>query len=96
MTELEASVQFAALLSSQSVVTLGNWHRIGLCRDDTNRVLYVDDVEVAKDAQTSLASSNNGLYIGAGKGLESRKFWSGLIDDVRIRSAPLRTGSTTG
>lgn len=50
MTDLEVSVRFAASLSSQVVVTLGNWHRIGFVWDGPNRRLYVDDVEVAKDA----------------------------------------------
>jgi len=60
--------------------------------------LYVDGVEVAKDAAplSDLESANGGLYIGAGNALEPGTFWSGLIDDVRIHSAPLRTGSTTG
>jgi hypothetical protein len=54
--------------------------------DGTNRKLYVDGVEVAKDTDTqaNLASSDGGLYIGAGKALEAGSFWSGLIDDVRI------------
>jgi hypothetical protein len=36
------------------------------------------------------------LYIGASSTLDAGSFFSGLIDDIRIRSAPLRTGSTTG
>jgi len=48
------------------------------------RMLYVDDVEVARDTPTSLESSEDGLYIGAGKDLEAGTFWTGLIDDVRI------------
>jgi hypothetical protein len=35
-------------------------------------------------------------YIGTGKTPDAGSFFSGLIDDVRIHSAPLRTGSTTG
>jgi hypothetical protein len=53
-------------------------------RDGTNRILYGDDVEVAKDTQTGLVASMGGLYIGAGKRLETETFFSGLIDDVRI------------
>ncbi len=36
-------------LPSESVITDGQWHRVGLTWDGTNRTLYVDDVEVAKD-----------------------------------------------
>jgi L-ascorbate metabolism protein UlaG (beta-lactamase superfamily)/N-acetylneuraminic acid mutarotase len=79
-------------LTSQSVITDGDWHRVGLVWDGTSRILYVDDVEVAKDTQPGLAGSTGGLYIGAGKNLEAGSFplgdasrhWSGLIDDVRI------------
>ena len=84
MTELEASVRFAASLSSQAVVTLGNWHRIGLVWDGSHRTLYVDGVAVAENAQTNLEGSENGLYIGTGKAMEAGTYWSGLIDDIRI------------
>jgi hypothetical protein len=53
--------------------------------------------EVAKDTKSfsMLESSDGDLYLGAGKDLDAANFFSGLIDDIRIRSAPLRTGSTT-
>jgi hypothetical protein len=84
MTELKAMGTSGQTLVSEVVIIDGNWHRIGLTWDGTNRVLYVDGEEVKRDTQSSLASSTNGLYLGAGKGLESAKYWSGLIDDVRI------------
>ena len=96
MTELKGSGRSAQPLISETVITDGQWHRIALVWDGSQRILYVDDVEVATDTQSSLEGSAGGLYIGAGKGLEAGSFFSGLIDDVRIRSAPLRTGSTTG
>jgi hypothetical protein len=71
-------------LASESVITDGQWHRVGFVWDGKNRILYVDDVEVARDTQASLAASQGGLSIGAGEGLEAGSFWSGLIDDVRI------------
>jgi len=77
-------------LASQFVITDGQWHHIGLTWDGKNRILYVDDVEVAKDTQSGLASSQGGLYFGAGKGLEAGSFWNGLIDDIRIYSRAVR------
>jgi hypothetical protein len=71
-------------LLSETVITDGNWHRVGLVWDGTNRILYVDDVAVAADTQSELVGSNGGLNIGCGKNLEPGSFWSGLIDDVRI------------
>jgi len=84
MTELKASGRGGAELLSQAIITDGNWHRIGLVWDGSHKTLYVDDVAVAEDAQANLEGSDNGLYIGTGKAMETGSFWSGLIDDVRI------------
>jgi len=84
MTELKGSGRGAAELLSQTVITDGNWHRIGLVWDGSHRTLYVDDIVVAEDTQDGLEGSENGLYIGTGKAMEPGSFWSGLIDDVRI------------
>jgi hypothetical protein len=71
-------------LISEYVITDGQWHRIGFVWDGVNRALYVDDVLVAEDVQANLQGSGGGLYIGAGKAMESGTYWSGVIDDVRI------------
>jgi hypothetical protein len=77
-------------LISESIITDGLWHRIGFVWNGSQRILYVDDVEVAKDTQADLAGSTGGLYIGAGKNLDAGSFWSGLIDDVRIYERAVR------
>ncbi len=74
----------AHTLLSQTIITDGSWHHIGLVWDGVNRTLYVDDTIAAQDTQNGLPGSEKGLYIGAGKGLELGSFWFGLIDDVRI------------
>jgi sugar lactone lactonase YvrE len=84
MTELRGPGRGAGALMSQTVITDGDWHRIGLVWDGSQRILYVDDVEVAIDTKSGLGSSESGLYIGTGKAMEPGSFWSGLIDDVRI------------
>jgi hypothetical protein len=84
MTELKQSGRSGKPLVSGAVITDGVWQRVGLVWDGANRILYVDDVEVAKDTQTSLVASAGGLYLGAGSTLAPGSFWSGLIDDVRI------------
>ena len=76
-------------LISPTVVTDGDWHRVGFVRDGSHRILYVDDIEVACDTATNLESASGGLYIGAGSDLEPGAFWSGLIDDVRIYNRAL-------
>ena len=86
MTELTKSGgrRTGVPLSSETVITDDNWHQVGLVWDGTDRILYVDDVEVARDTLAGLDSGDNGLRIGAGKGLAAGSFWSGLVDDVRI------------
>ncbi len=74
----------ASTLLSQTVITDGDWHRIGFTWDGSNRILYVDDVIAAIDTQPALPGSDEGFYIGAGKDLEIGAFFSGMIDDVRI------------
>jgi hypothetical protein len=74
-------------LLSESVITDGQWHHIGLVYDFVGlyRYLYVDGVEVAKDTDfVGGVGSDGGLYFGAGKMLDASSFFSGLIDDVRI------------
>jgi hypothetical protein len=84
MTELKGTGRNVKTLTSQTIITDGEWHRVGLVWDGSNRVLYVDDVEAAADTQGNLAGSNGGLNIGAAKFLEPGTFWSGLIDDIYI------------
>ena len=78
-------------LGSQTIISDGQWHHVGFVWEGAYRSLYVDGVEVAKDAtaQNPLKSATGGLYIGAGKNLEAGTFFSGLIDDVRIYNVAL-------
>jgi len=70
-------------LESESVITDGDWHEIGLMWDECHRHLYVDGAEVAKDTDiVDPAPADGVLLFGFGKGAGS--FFSGLIDDVRI------------
>jgi len=84
MTNLMDSGRLAKRGLSNAVVTDDQWHRIGLVWDGANRFLYVDDKEVAKDAQPGLVGRGGALTIGAGYALAPGSLWSGLIDDVRI------------
>jgi hypothetical protein len=77
------------VLASDSVVTDGLWHHVGLVSDGSHKYLYVDGVEVAGDDAPPILASIGGLYIGAGKGLEPGSFFVGLIDDIRIYSHAL-------
>ncbi len=86
MTELSGPGRSSGPLLSQTVITDGNWHRIGFVWDGSRRHLYVDGAEVAKDATplSDLESAADGLYFGTGSTLAPGTFFSGLIDDIRI------------
>jgi len=74
-------------LVSESVITDGQWHHVGLVFDliALHRYLYVDGIEVAKDSDLVAGVGSDGsLYIGANKTLDAASFFSGLIDDIRI------------
>jgi hypothetical protein len=90
MTELKDTGLDAAILQSQTIITDGDWHRIGLVWDGLHRTLYVDGVVVAEDAQANLEASRNALYIGTGKLMEAGSYWSGLIDDIRVYSRAVK------
>ncbi|MCH7558137.1 MAG: hypothetical protein IIB56_11865 [Planctomycetes bacterium] len=92
MTELKAKSRGAAALLSQTVITDGEWHRVGFVWNGSQRTLYVDGVAVAEDTepQDHFVAVHGGLYFGAGKTLDAGSFFSGLIDDVRIYNRPVR------
>jgi hypothetical protein len=84
MTELKSGGRGPRPLNSQATITDAEWHRVGFVWDGSNRILYVDDIEVAKDLQAQLLGSTGGLYVGVDRTLDTASFFSGLIDDVRI------------
>jgi subtilisin family serine protease len=83
-TGLKSAGRSGKPLAAPVLITDGAWHRVGLVWDGSNRILYVDNVEVARDTQSNLAGLPIGLYFGTGATLAPGSFWSGLIDDVRI------------
>jgi hypothetical protein len=83
-SELKSSGRAGKALKSAVSITDGAWHRVGFVWDGSNRILYVDDIEVVRDAQPALAGTYAGLHIGAGSALAPSSRWKGLIDDVRI------------
>ena len=90
MTELKSGSRSARVLYSDTIITDGAWHRIGFTWDDSSRRLYVDEVLVAEDTQSYLASCFGGLKIGTGYNMAPGTYWTGLIDDVRIYNRAVR------
>jgi hypothetical protein len=86
ITELKGTGRSASSLRSQANIADGTWHEVSLVWDGSYRCLYVDGVEVARDATAlpAMEGSEGGLYLGVGNSLASGTFFSGLLDDVRI------------
>jgi hypothetical protein len=95
MTELKGAGRSTGPLFAEAVITDGQWHRIGLVWDGTNRTLCVDGIAVAEDTQPGLDGSTMGLYIGVDKNYTAGTFFSGLIDDVRIYDRALTADEIT-
>ncbi len=89
-TDLKVTGRSSLPLWSTTVVTDGAWHRLGLVWNGTNRILYADGAEVARDSTGTPVSFKTGLYLGAGSGLQGNALWSGLIDDVRVCSRAVK------
>jgi len=89
LTELQSGGRQSKALSSDAVITDGDWHRIGFTWDGSNRRLYADDILVAEDTDTRLAQSNGNLLLGCGATMTPATFFTGLIDDVRIYDRPV-------
>jgi len=84
-TGLRGTSRNGCTLCSETIITDGDWHRVGLVWDGTNRSLCVDDVAVAEDTQTGgFAYSSWGLNLGCDADYSPATFWVGLVDDVRI------------
>ena len=82
MTALSSIAGNGVPLFSDVVVTDNQWHRIALVWDGTDRILYVDGQEAARDEQVELVVPDAALIIGAGA--TANHFFSGQIDDIRI------------
>lgn len=77
----------STVLKSQTSVTDGDWHHVGVVWDGQRRHLYVDGIKVTYDEtplSENLQFSDGDLYIGTGKSLAADTCWSGMIDEVRI------------
>lgn len=87
MTEIQTRGESSGL-ASETPITDGDWHHVGLVWDDAGtRSLYVDAVEVARETGVypwPCWWTDGGVRIGAPRQLHSPAFFSGLIDDVRI------------
>ena len=83
-SDLAGSVRGKTPLFSDVVVTNGDWHRIALVWDGTDRILGADGKEIAREPLGAVHLSESGLITGAQDNFEPGTFPSGLVDDIRI------------
>ena len=96
ITELTSSDTSGGPLVSDTNITDGFWHHIGLVWDGSSRKLCVDGVIVAEDMQDTLESPSNSLYIGTNGTSDDGTFFSGLIDDIRVFNRALTEKQSKG
>jgi hypothetical protein len=96
MTELKDRDGLTGPLISETVITDGQWHRIGLVWDGSHRILYVDGDAVAKDMLAGLEGSQMGLYVGVDKNYTPDTYFAGMVDDVRIYNVALSAEQIAG
>ena len=78
------------VLMSETVITDGNWHRVGFAWDGIERSICVDDSDSVDDAQTQLQGVSKNLRLGYGCDSSPGTYWSGLIDEVRFYNRAVR------
>lgn len=87
--------------STGVTVNDGNWHHIAAVYDGTDKILYVDGAEVARDANShggaSLGDGTRYAFIGDGSeatsfdGSRNNVYYDGLYDNLRVYE-----GTTSG
>ena len=75
-------------ITTTTTVNNGQWHYISAVRSGTNGYIYIDGVQAATGSGT--VQSLNALAVSVGYDYrDSNKYFTGLIDDVRIYSRAL-------
>jgi beta-galactosidase len=65
-------------------ITLGRWHHVAGTYDGKRMALYIDGtLDTAQQASGPIGVDDDPVLIGE-NAAESQRFWSGLIDDVRV------------
>ncbi len=73
-------------VTTDVVVTDGNWHHVHVNWDGSFRIVYIDGIEAGRDPEARVFNqpSTNGLYFGTDYAKTAGTYWSGLIDEMRI------------
>ncbi|MGX1542709.1 exo-alpha-sialidase [Streptomyces adustus] len=67
----------------------GRWHRVTLRRGGGRLTLFVDDTQSAVADVTGSVSRNSPFGVHLGQRMDGREFFTGALDDVRVRDRAL-------
>ncbi|MPY33046.1 laminin G [Streptomyces adustus] len=67
----------------------GRWHRVTLRRGGGRLTLFVDDAQSAVADVTGSVSRNSPFGVHLGQRMDGREFFTGALDDVRVRDRAL-------
>ena len=82
--------------SSDVTYTDTEWHHVAGVVDDGTSSLYVDGVKQVKEGAVALTDSGQHAHIGIQYSEYDQRFWTGLIDDVRIYYRALSAQEISG
>jgi len=71
-----------------TTITDGAWHQVGIVKDATSRILYVDGKVDGSGAVSTMNVITNTFYIGRAT-YNNSNYTRGIIDDVRIYNRAL-------
>ncbi len=78
-------------LTTSTTVNDGQWHHLAAVRSGVNGLIYVDGVQAATGAGTIQPLASHAVSIGYDN-RDGDKYFSGLIDDVRVYERALSAG----
>ncbi|MGW2857130.1 LamG-like jellyroll fold domain-containing protein, partial [Streptomyces sp. NPDC001215] len=79
-----ASAPKSAYVRTSGAYNDGQWHRLALRRGGGRLTLFIDDTELSSADVPGSVSRNSPFGVHVGQRMDSRAFFTGAIDDVRV------------
>ncbi|MFJ6658218.1 exo-alpha-sialidase [Streptomyces sp. NPDC091377] len=91
-TRTGATAWHSASLSTQGAFNDGAWHHLALRRGGGELTLFLDGAEISTGDVSGSVSRNSPFGVHIGQRMDSRAFFTGAIDDVRVYDRALSDG----
>ncbi|MFJ5260367.1 exo-alpha-sialidase [Streptomyces sp. NPDC088387] len=85
----------SASLSTDGAHNDGEWHHLALRRGDGELTMFLDGTPVSTADVSGSVSRNSPFGVHIGQRMDSRAFFTGAIDDVRVYDKALSDGQLT-